>query len=546
MKGATRIQPVRRCHAARAAALFAALALPAAVGHAQPATQPLTIIRLAGEEDVLWLVSTEPQRSAVFSRGASEPFRPRPPLNGELVALAAGGGSLFGFVADGAFYELVDEDWVRRRDLPRRRLPIDVASAADGVYALITSPAAGEIPKLAGTQRPTTTSPYDAGDAPLTVVRYEATGWAAITPCPASLRREGNLPLRIGVLQDSLLVLRSAAGSDRIECLRYSLDTREWSAGPNSLALPGLRAFWFLHVNRDPTLVAAVRDDHNTELKAFRLPGQQEAASLEWRSTELKLADPKVSVGPVEYSHAAGFNQHLAVLVQRASGSPVIQFARWDAPPAEPAVAVAGVLAQESAQRRGSWLQVLTLLLLFLVLLALFLFRRGAMVTSIPLPPEFSLALSFQRLVAWLLDLTPFVLVTAAVLGVDWQAGLRELFGWALGSDAASGKFPHYATLLWWFVASGLHSVYTLLMELLTGRTLGKVLAGTRILSERGTPPTMLQIVARNALRTVELLPPLWLLGFLVVLSRNRQRLGDIFARTLVVRSVRPPDKEDS
>ena len=74
-------------------------------------------------------------------------------------------------------------------------------------------------------------------------------------------------------------------------------------------------------------------------------------------------------------------------------------------------------------------------------------------------------------------------------------------------------------------------------------RTIGKVFLGTRVLSENGTRPNAVQIVARNVSRFLELLPPLWVLGFLVVLSRNRQRLGDIFARTVVVRGVKPAPK---
>ena len=93
--------------------------------------------------------------------------------------------------------------------------------------------------------------------------------------------------------------------------------------------------------------------------------------------------------------------------------------------------------------------------------------------------------------------------------------------------------------MLWWGIACGTSTLYALVMELLVQRTVGKLLMGTRVLSERGTAPHVLQTILRNVLRLLELMPPFWLLGFLVVLSRNRQRLGDIFARTLVVRHVK-------
>jgi uncharacterized RDD family membrane protein YckC len=54
--------------------------------------------------------------------------------------------------------------------------------------------------------------------------------------------------------------------------------------------------------------------------------------------------------------------------------------------------------------------------------------------------------------------------------------------------------------------------------------------------TESGLRPRLWQIAVRNLLRYLELMPPYWVLGFVVVLSRNRQRVGDIFARTIVVR----------
>jgi uncharacterized RDD family membrane protein YckC len=49
----------------------------------------------------------------------------------------------------------------------------------------------------------------------------------------------------------------------------------------------------------------------------------------------------------------------------------------------------------------------------------------------------------------------------------------------------------------------------------------------------------------RNLLRVVELLPPIWILGLVALRSRNRQRIGDALAHTLVVRSVRTGTTEE-
>jgi len=149
------------------------------------------------------------------------------------------------------------------------------------------------------------------------------------------------------------------------------------------------------------------------------------------------------------------------------------------------------------------------------------------------------LAFAFQRLAGCVLDLAPFTVATAVLLGVPWQAALRELFTWALGTDATANRLPATNTLLWWGYSTSAYALYALLMEMLTRRTVGKVLVGTHVLSESGAAPNWRQVLIRNALRLLELQPPLWLLGFLVLLSRNRQRVGDLFARTVVIRHVK-------
>ena len=54
------------------------------------------------------------------------------------------------------------------------------------------------------------------------------------------------------------------------------------------------------------------------------------------------------------------------------------------------------------------------------------------------------------------------------------------------------------------------------------------------------------QVLARNVFRILEMTPPLWALNFLAVLTRNRQRLGDLFARTVVVRGVAGAETSDT
>jgi uncharacterized RDD family membrane protein YckC len=82
--------------------------------------------------------------------------------------------------------------------------------------------------------------------------------------------------------------------------------------------------------------------------------------------------------------------------------------------------------------------------------------------------------------------------------------------------------------------AMGLFVLHTGLAELFTARSLGKALLGLRVLEVKGAAPGWGQMLARNAMKLFELVA--WLLLVLPLVSPHRQRLGDVVARTLVVR----------
>jgi uncharacterized RDD family membrane protein YckC len=79
------------------------------------------------------------------------------------------------------------------------------------------------------------------------------------------------------------------------------------------------------------------------------------------------------------------------------------------------------------------------------------------------------------------------------------------------------------------------------------GQTLGKRLLRLRVLDVQGLRLRFSQIAVRNLLRIVDGLPGFYLAGGLACLwSRHAQRLGDLAANTVVVRSpgIREPDLE--
>lgn len=80
--------------------------------------------------------------------------------------------------------------------------------------------------------------------------------------------------------------------------------------------------------------------------------------------------------------------------------------------------------------------------------------------------------------------------------------------------------------------------LYYVLLEGLLGRTLGKLVTGIRVVdAESGARPGVVAALVRTVLRLIDGLGA-YLVGFVVVVnSERRRRLGDMAAKTLVVRA---------
>jgi uncharacterized RDD family membrane protein YckC len=79
---------------------------------------------------------------------------------------------------------------------------------------------------------------------------------------------------------------------------------------------------------------------------------------------------------------------------------------------------------------------------------------------------------------------------------------------------------------------------YYLVLEGYRGQTVGKLLTGIRVVDElTGTQPTFRAVAIRTVLRAVDGLASYLVAFVTVLLTRKRQRLGDLAAHTLVVAS---------
>lgn len=138
---------------------------------------------------------------------------------------------------------------------------------------------------------------------------------------------------------------------------------------------------------------------------------------------------------------------------------------------------------------------------------------------------SFQLAGPVSRMFAWLIDFFAVGFLTALV-----SSGL--MFFALISPDLAMALIV-LATFL-------LQVGYTIVLEWFwRGQTLGKRLLGLRVMDVQGLKLQSSQIVVRNLLRFVDMLPVFYLVGgFFAAVTRYSQRLGDLAANTIVVRKV--------
>ena len=143
---------------------------------------------------------------------------------------------------------------------------------------------------------------------------------------------------------------------------------------------------------------------------------------------------------------------------------------------------------------------------------------------------DIELASLGRRIIATLLDTSILValgVITVTALGLSIK-------------PTASINFSDYGWLASQTVFLLIFLLYFSTLEWLTGQTIGKKLVGIRVVGHGDyRNPSLIAALARNVLRYVDYIPYLFpLIGVLLMLgTKKRQRLGDLVAKTYVVRA---------
>ncbi len=126
--------------------------------------------------------------------------------------------------------------------------------------------------------------------------------------------------------------------------------------------------------------------------------------------------------------------------------------------------------------------------------------------------------------------------VGAALLDIALMAILSVVLGVVLGAtESSDGDFSVVLKGSDALLYFALVLLYYFSTEARWGQTLGKRLFGLRVSRSDGARAGAGPIAIRTLLRAVDILPILYLLGFIVMLvTPRRQRLGDLAAKTVI------------
>ena len=109
-------------------------------------------------------------------------------------------------------------------------------------------------------------------------------------------------------------------------------------------------------------------------------------------------------------------------------------------------------------------------------------------------------------------------------------------------ADSILNEMPKWTIAIMILILFVIFAAYFIFFEWLwDGQTPGKRLLKLRVMREDGRPITLWEAIARNLLRVFDAVPgfvvPIYSVGLIVIFLSNRdQRVGDIFAGTVVIR----------
>ncbi len=150
-------------------------------------------------------------------------------------------------------------------------------------------------------------------------------------------------------------------------------------------------------------------------------------------------------------------------------------------------------------------------------------------INTSPSDVEIQFATLGERFFAVLVDMVLLGIVTALIM---IPLGLIAFMGSAMSGSAFGWFFggPQILMPLIWII-------YFTYFESTSGQTIGKRIMSIKVVDELGGSVDSSRILVRNVLRIIDWLPFLFIIGIILLsTSSGKQRLGDMVAKTIVVK----------
>ncbi len=151
---------------------------------------------------------------------------------------------------------------------------------------------------------------------------------------------------------------------------------------------------------------------------------------------------------------------------------------------------------------------------------------------------EFDLAGPASRMAAAMIDYLVILVVMLGAVAAMVAAGVIAVDLRRLASSELLSELGALAVALLLFTFTFINIAYFVGCEwFLSGQSIGKRALGLRVVRDGGYALTFGASFLRNVSRMIDMLPGPYFVGlFSVMLSRDRKRLGDLIAGTIVVR----------
>jgi uncharacterized RDD family membrane protein YckC len=181
---------------------------------------------------------------------------------------------------------------------------------------------------------------------------------------------------------------------------------------------------------------------------------------------------------------------------------------------------------RDSKYESSTWM----MLALSLVLLVVVLTRKNNDPQELAIPMTMAIAPFWRRGAAFMIDFMPAVILSMII----WDDYFSQMKHTASLLEYLREVQHDQKMLMINFFVYGVYIVYSVVTEGVWGRTLGKRVMGLEVreLRDMSQRPRWVAVIWRNVLKVIELGTPLILVMFF---TRNRQRIGDMIGRTIVL-----------